>query len=149
MLADRSKLGSVLEGLWVTSSGVSLRLLERPADFDFSMNARCAADGSAAAAGPANGEMCITRPPVATSRDELGTPAPADERVDARTLRFEMCTADDVRDAQRRLLARLPRPTRPQPPSLELMRAPVWSTWARFKMDVDQNKAEGFAVPRR
>ena len=52
----------------------------------------------------------------------------------------ELCTAADVKAAHVALLSRLARPNNPQPPALELVRAPVWSTWARYKMDVDQPK---------
>ena len=48
-----------------------------------------------------------------------------------------------MRAAHRWLLARLPRPS--VAPSASLIRAPVWSTWARFKMEVDQPKVEAFA----
>jgi len=58
---------------------------------------------------------------------------------------LELCAADDVRTAHRELMTRLPRATTPQPPSLDVLRAPIWSTWARFKMDVDQTKVEAFA----
>jgi len=60
-------------------------------------------------------------------------------------VRVQMCVHADVKDAATHLLSRLPRPTAPQAPSLELLRAPVWSTWARFKMDVDQAKVEAYA----
>ena len=63
----------------------------------------------------------------------------------ARRRRVELCTSDDVRDAHQRLLSRLPRPLHPQPPSLTVLRAPIWSTWARYKMAVDQRKVLNYA----
>lgn len=58
----------------------------------------------------------------------------------------ELCAADDVKQAALLLLSKLERPREPQSPSLEVLRAPVWSTWARFKMDIDQSKAEAYAA---
>lgn len=119
MLADRSRLGSVLEAIWLTSTGASVQVLPKEAPFELSMNVAC---GSAAP--PSSGQLCL----VPTS---------------SASLEMEICVADDVREAHRSLLHTLPRPVQPQPPSLELMRKPIWSTWARYKMDVDQYKVSG------
>ena len=120
MLAEREGLGSVLEGTWLTSTGASIRMFSASGGLDLSFNVPC--DREAA---PGEGKLCIY----------AGSSA----------VEVELCAATDVLAAQRALLRRLPRPTVPQPPSLELLRAPIWSTWARFKMDVDQAKTEAYA----
>ena len=127
MLSDRTKLGSVLEGTWMTSSGVSLQLPHAASapEFDMSFNVPCTDRDDARS----DGQLCIMRP----------------AGDDATPLLVEVCTSEDVRTAQQRLMARTPRPVAPQPPSLDLLRAPIWSTWARFKMDVDQHKVEAYA----
>ena len=127
MLADREKLGSVLEGTFVTSSGASMRLLPSTADFDFSLNAPCAEGTAEQEAAADGGLLCFFHRGV-------GSP-----------LEMELCTASDVRAANVAMLSRLPRPVVPQQPSLEMMRAPIWSTWARYKMDVTQQKVLNFA----
>ncbi len=131
MLADRDSLGSVLELTWLTSTGALLRGLPGSGSFDFSFNEPCRDDGGgdgdeAAATRPSEGQLCL-RP------------------TGAAPVLVELCAHADVRAAADGLLARLPRPTEPQTPSLDLLRAPVWSTWARFKMDVDQPKVEAYA----
>jgi len=117
MLADRESLGSVLEGTWLTSTGVLLRELP---------GSRGAYSVALNQPGAAEGQLSIT--PSASQPVEL-----------------ELCGHENVRAAAHALLDRLPRPTLPQPPSLEMLRAPIWSTWARFKMDVDQSKVEAYA----
>ena len=125
MLADREKLGSVLEGMWLTSTGASVRLHEDAVALNFSLNVPCNGEEAAAEA-----KLCLA--PTSSA-----------------PLLVELCAAADVRAAQLSLLSLLPRPTQPQRPSIELIRAPVWSTWARFKMDVDQQKTEARPAPPR
>ena len=117
MLADREALGSVLEATWLTSAGGAL-VVEPNGGLELALNDDCGAARTAGA------RLCLWPPP--------GAP-----------LRLTLCARDDVRAAHRWLLARLPRPS--VAPSASLIRAPVWSTWARFKMEVDQPKVEAFA----
>ena len=134
MLADREKLGSVLEATWLSSSGAVVRVLPAAGgapsnDFYFTFNTPCDATTSSF-----GGRMCIQNTVDAND-------------VVARPLRVEMCTAPDVRAAHiEHIIGRVPRPLSPQPPSLQVLRAPVWSTWARFKMGVDQAKVETYAA---
>lgn len=107
MLADREALGSVLEATWLTSTGASLRVLGGSGGFDFSFNrGGCSARDSAEVPATAEGDLCV---------------APSAEVP----VRVQMCVHADVKDAATHLLSRLPRPTAPQAPSLELLRAPV------------------------
>jgi len=117
-LANKAALGSVLEATWLTSSGASLRVVDGD-DFEMSLNVHC--EGEAM---PLVGKLCL----FPTSRSQLVV---------------EMCAHDDVRAAHLALLERLPRPT--HSPSTALIREPIWSTWARYKMDIDQPQVEAFA----
>lgn len=105
MLGDRSALGSVLEAMWITSSGASIRLLDANA-FEMSLNVPC--EGEVA---PALGKLCFV------AHEESGV------RHD---LSFELCAYADALSAQLALLASLPRPL--SLPSSGIIRAPIWST---------------------
>ena len=119
MLADRGAIGSVLDGLWLTSCGAIIRL---------SPAIRFAT-------------IAFNDPVESGWRGALRIRPTRDLPVE-----LDLSAADDVRSAHQALLARLPRPTAPQPPSLEMMRSPIWSTWARFKMAVDQASVEAYAM---
>ena len=121
MLADRQTLGSVLEGQWITSAGASIRILPSSTALDVSF------------AKPSDDDAVELHLRTADG-------ASADAMINV-----ELRGSDDVCAAHRLNLAELPRPSLPQSPSLELMRAPVWSTWARYKMHVDQSKVMAFA----
>ena len=59
------------------------------------------------------------------------------------SMRVALCALPDVREATRMCLSTLPRPAAPPPP--EVIRAPIWTTWARYKQNVDQEKTLTFA----
>jgi alpha-glucosidase (family GH31 glycosyl hydrolase) len=59
------------------------------------------------------------------------------------SMRVALCALPDVRRATETCLATLPRPAAPPPP--EVIRAPIWTTWARYKQNVDQKKTLTFA----
>lgn len=59
------------------------------------------------------------------------------------SMRVGLCALSDVREAARAALATLARPASP-PPS-DVIRAPIWTTWARYKQNVDQSKVLTFA----
>ena len=59
------------------------------------------------------------------------------------SMRVGLCALSDVREAARAALATLPRPSGP-PPS-DVIRAPIWTTWAKYKQQVDQTKVLTFA----
>ena len=59
------------------------------------------------------------------------------------SMRVALCALPDVRAATETCLATLPRPAAPPPP--EVIRAPIWTTWARYKQNVDQKKTLTFA----
>ena len=59
------------------------------------------------------------------------------------SMRVALCALPDVRRATETCLATLPRPAAPPPP--EVIRAPIWTTWARYKQNVDQRKTLTFA----
>lgn len=59
------------------------------------------------------------------------------------SMRVGLCALSDVRAAARTALATLARPT--APPPTDVIRAPIWTTWARYKQDVTQAKTLTFA----
>eukprot|EP00741_Cyanophora_paradoxa_P004891 tig00000849_g4746.t1 len=58
-------------------------------------------------------------------------------------LRYTLSAQRHARAAMERLLAGLPRA--PAPPPACLFREPIWTTWARYKMDVTQERVLEFA----
>ncbi|KAL3925818.1 MAG: hypothetical protein SGPRY_003561 [Prymnesium sp.] len=119
MLAHKGAIGSVLEAMWLTSSGAALRVVQG-GRYELSFNVRCEGEVF-----PATGKLCLW--PLNSSG-----------------LVVEMCAHAHVRAAQISLLSRLPRPS--HAPSVEILRAPIWSTWARYKMAVDQSLVQSFAA---
>eukprot|EP00965_Chrysotila_dentata_P230266 6197670-Pleurochrysis_carterae.AAC.1 len=140
MLANREALGSILEATWLTSTGASARVLNG-VPLEMAFNTQCARvnqtglSGVGAAQTPHMGSpqglLCLWR----SVADEAEAAAAADMRL---------CADSDVRAAQERLLSTLPR-VQGAPPDRKLMAAPIWSTWASFKMNVTQSKVEEFA----
>ena len=59
------------------------------------------------------------------------------------SMKVGMCALSDVRAAAEAALGTLPRPS--GPPPAEVIRAPIWTTWARYKQHVDQRKTLEFA----
>ena len=142
MLGDRESLGSVLEGTWLTSAGALVRILSGDFEFSFNQPGGCSSDGGTLAPPTAEGSLCVfaaARQPAAAAAAAASTPGTEGVEV-------EVCAAADARAAAELLLKKLPRPIEPQQPSRTVMRAPVWSTWARFKMEVDQAKAEAYGA---
>jgi myogenesis-regulating glycosidase len=63
--------------------------------------------------------------------------------LDGAELRFEILLADDLLAGYRQLVKRLGHPSR-VPPS-ELFTQPTWTTWARYKIAIDQDSVLNFA----
>ncbi|MDA9097383.1 glycoside hydrolase family 31 protein [bacterium] len=59
------------------------------------------------------------------------------------SMRVGLCALPDVKRATQTCLKTLPRPDHAPPP--EVIRAPIWTTWARYKQNVDQQKTMTFA----
>ena len=59
------------------------------------------------------------------------------------TMEFVLSVHENVREATRAALKTLTAP--PRPPPEALIRAPIWTTWARYHEDVDQRKVLKFA----
>jgi alpha-glucosidase (family GH31 glycosyl hydrolase) len=68
---------------------------------------------------------------------------PATTEPDWLTIRATLCAAADVKAATLSALDTLPRP--PHAPLADLLRAPIWTTWARYKAGVTQAACERFA----
>lgn len=60
------------------------------------------------------------------------------------TIRASLCATPHVKAATQMALRTLPRPT--GSPLPELLRAPIWTTWARYKAGVTQASVEKFAA---
>lgn len=60
------------------------------------------------------------------------------------TMHSVLCLADNVKAATRLAHASLPKPQ--WSPPEELIRAPIWTTWARYKAGVTQEQTENFAA---
>lgn len=83
-----------------------------------------------------------SRLPAARAPWEAG--AEADDTAQGYlTLRVCLAAYADVRAAAQALLATLPKPL--QCPPRALWQQPIWTTWARFKASVDQERCEQFA----
>ena len=54
-----------------------------------------------------------------------------------------LCALGNIREAAESMLATLPRPSRAPP--AHVIRAPIWTTWARYKTGVDAAKVLKFA----
>ena len=59
------------------------------------------------------------------------------------TMSAALCAATDVKAATQLALRTLPRP--PHPPGEDMLRAPIWTTWARYKAGVTQACVEKLA----
>eukprot|EP00466_Bigelowiella_natans_P013186 jgi/Bigna1/72625/fgenesh1_pg.20_\ len=68
-------------------------------------------------------------------------------RTESSVLRLKICAAGDAGTAAEAALANINRlpPGEPQAGALHMIKGPIWSTWARFKMDITQEKVLGFA----
>ena len=67
----------------------------------------------------------------------------ADRSDSPPTMEFVLSVHANVREATRAALKTLTAPSRPPPAAL--IKAPIWTTWARYHEDVDQRKVLAFA----
>ena len=94
------------------------------------------------------GAFQMEHPMIGWEAMDLGS---MDEGVDADyepesqwlSMRAGLCAASNVRDATELCLATLARPS--APPPADVIRSPIWTTWARYKHNVDQRKTLTFA----
>jgi len=128
-------LSCILSPLWVTSSGVAI-VADHDQDLGLSLN-RSTAEQPA-------------------FKWDLGLPAPFDLRpmledgtgdgllrLRGRGLRYRLLAAEDAVQAWRACLPYIGHPAT-IPPEM-LWRKPIWTTWARFKTDIAQQRVIEFA----
>jgi len=127
-LSNREGVGSVLEANWVTSTGVSVRLLN-DVPMEIMLNEPCDAhEASKMGTACAQGQLVLL--------PTRGTSSPP--------LQMQLCSDEHVLAAHERGLRSLP-PMVGGPPAVGVMRAPIWSTWARFKMNVSRMDVLAYA----
>lgn len=122
------KTTSVLEPLWFTSAGGKVQVMDQidgkvSKPYNVSINM----DGFNVA--PSVGKLCFHQPLVLHQQP---------------TAAIRLCAGDNPHTVISKHLASLD-PIPAGPPNSAFAEAPVWSTWARFKMDVDQSKVLGMA----
>jgi len=128
-------LSCVLAPLWVTSSGAAV-LADHDQNLYVDLNRLTA--------------------PSPGFKWSLGQPAPFDQRpklddghgdgllrLSGRGLRYRLFAADDAVQAWRACLPYIGHPATIPPEAL--WRKPIWTTWARFKTDVQQQRVVKFA----
>ena len=129
MLQDKDMyFGGVVEPWWVSSLGVGIHVPEGIPLF-YSWN-----DAD-------NGRMCLS------SKYEAPYFVPADSREPLR-LEYSICLKPDSKEMQMYAINNLL--GRPMGiPDERMMRDPVWSTWAQFKVNIDEATVRGFAADIR
>ena len=101
-------------------------------------------EGEESDEGPRESSDDAKSPPVSWTRREGGSfskSPPTRHRPLA--MRVAFCAEADPKAATEACLRTLPRPSAPPPASV--LRAPIWTTWAKFKHGVDQAKTLAFA----
>jgi alpha-galactosidase len=58
-------------------------------------------------------------------------------------MKYQIAAYDNPMEAQKKQLAMLEKPK--STPEEYLLRSPIWTTWARYKTDINQNKVLEFA----
>ena len=128
MLQDSERyFGGVVEPWWVSSLGVGVHVPEGVPLF-YSWNA----DG--------DGRMCLAT--------KFAAPYFIPDSREPLRLDYSICLKSDAREMQMYAVDNLlGKPT--AIPDERMMRDPVWSTWAQFKVDIDEATVRGFAADIR
>ncbi|RUS76714.1 hypothetical protein EGW08_015517 [Elysia chlorotica] len=120
---SRTEYGEVLEPLFVSSLGIGVH-----ADVDSPLYVAINGHSS-------RGRLCLT--------GRVGEDTPYFSH-DAPWLRYDLCRAKDISVLWKQMAKKyLPKPK--GAPSDEVFKNPIWSTWARYKADINQSKALEFA----
>ena len=118
IIQSRESIGSILESIWFTSTGATIRIFSNTI-FEFSFNVPCNNEFQRSI-----GKLCIWTHKNAN-------------------LILQMCVNNNLRRAQKDILSDLPKPKKK--PSFDIIKAPIWSTWAKYKMNITQKLIESFA----
>ncbi|MDX1991032.1 MAG: glycoside hydrolase family 31 protein [bacterium] len=133
-------IGNILTPLWLTSSGVAILVPSVTEALHVSLNAT---DNRVVVQDEFGGDNSLE---AAAQRPVLAQPG-----VDGRLLLYmpekplsiDLLVADDLPGAFHQAVEVLGKPTQTPPPGL--LRAPIWTTWARYKADINQNLVLAFA----
>jgi len=118
------KYGSLVEPYWVSSAGVGIIVDQHNISLSSSFND----DG--------DGRLCLRDHPSAV-RAESGD-------VATEILSYTICRGKDIVAVHRTISERFfARPK--EYPDVRTMRKPIWSTWAQYKSDVNQQSVEEMA----
>ena len=110
-------LGPVIEPYWLTSRNVALYVEGNP-PLHIEVNQNN------------DGRFCLV---------SLYVESPYANRQPSPWLDYTVCTGPNMRDMHRFMLRRMDTGQRPQPPPLEKFSRVVYSTWSRFKDNVNQD----------
>jgi alpha-glucosidase (family GH31 glycosyl hydrolase) len=131
-------LGNIQEPLWITATGVALYVENATPTLLVGLNAPpshiAPPSWSLSAAAPAN-----TRPPAAMPGGS-GVLSISDRRT---PLSYLLLVGGDPVSAHQRALTVIGVPE--GVPSESLLREPIWTTWAQYKMFIDQDNVLAFA----
>ena len=117
------KYGSLAEPYWLSSVGVGII-----ADEHIPLSSSFNADG--------DGRLCL--------KGDRATTAKTDGGDVAEILSYSVCRGQDIAAIHRTMSERFfPRPK--GYPDVRMMRKPIWSTWAQYKVDVNQQNVEEMA----
>uniref|UniRef100_S4R6M3 Uncharacterized protein n=1 Tax=Petromyzon marinus TaxID=7757 RepID=S4R6M3_PETMA len=131
MFSDEQQYGSLLERYWLSSAGAALW-----GDATSPLHASINGNG--------DGRICLKGSyrnapypyPAAGAWDAGGVPPPS--------LRYATCSGPDIVSTHAHVVSeRLGRPT--DVPDERMIRRPVWSTWARYKVGINQSSVLGYA----
>ncbi|XP_061408934.1 myogenesis-regulating glycosidase-like [Lethenteron reissneri] len=128
MFEDEQQYGSLLERYWLSSAGAALW-----GDAASPLHASINGDG--------DGRICLKgsyrNAPYPYPAAGAGTVPPA-------SLRYATCSGPDIVSTHAHMVSeRLGRPT--DVPDERMIRRPVWSTWARYKVGINQSSVLGYA----
>ena len=122
MVFDKGSYGSVVERLWITSTGAILK----PSETDPLW------------VETTDKHICLK------SQYQDSEYRWNDEKVKSNTLSYTLCQQPNVVEANRYAVSKwyqYPSTT----PNMDLFKKPIWTTWARFKVNIDQQTIIDFA----
>mmetsp|Transcript_24461 Transcript_24461/g.53389 ORF Transcript_24461/g.53389 Transcript_24461/m.53389 type:complete len:735 (+) Transcript_24461:386-2590(+) len=154
MLANREAIGSRLDPSWITSTGASVRVTS-DGPLDLAMNVPCPSTRDKFKERVSKDDSSMDDSCGCDDDDDrieggisahgaLSLSSPYDSCHCSDTS-IRLSTNSNVRSAHRRILKSLAQQGPRTMPDLGMMRAPIWSTWARFKMGVNQSQVEQYA----
>lgn len=132
-------IGDILTPVWITSSGAAI-IVDRSVDpFAMSFNAAPSAPIPERKLFNVSLEYALQRPrPAQHDADGLLVLAAQEQ-----PLSYTIHVAQDAVSAFLSSTDQLGKPS--APPPAELLTAPIWTTWARYKADIDQARVIAFA----